>query len=234
MGQTYAEAGDHERAYEFYHRSIKISSVSGDRTLLSETLDNITELAEKDGKYREALAYYRRYTSLKDSLSGEETTKNIDRLRIEFESERKEQENKALIERQSAQEKLLTRNRTIIALCILFIVVLLFMYHRIKRANKTLADTNIKVTVQRDEIEEKNRSLEDAIKQIKTLSGLLPICANCKKIRSDDGYWEDVEGYISKHSDAMFSHGICPDCMNKLYPDYIDKINEKKHGERRT
>lgn len=60
--------------------------------------------------------------------------------------------------------------------------------------------------------------LEEAINQIKTLSGLLPICANCKKIRNDDGYWQDVAVYIRNHSDADFSHGICPDCVEQLYP----------------
>jgi hypothetical protein len=48
---------------------------------------------------------------------------------------------------------------------------------------------------------------------------LLPICASCKKIRDDKGYWSQVESYIQKHSDATFTHGICPDCIQKLYPD---------------
>jgi hypothetical protein len=63
---------------------------------------------------------------------------------------------------------------------------------------------------------EKNR-LEVALSQIRTLSGLLPICANCKKIRDDQGYWNQIETYIHDHSDAKFSHGICPECCKKLY-----------------
>lgn len=63
--------------------------------------------------------------------------------------------------------------------------------------------------------------LQTALEQIKTLKGFLPICASCKKIRNDKGYWEQVESYISKHSDAQFSHGICPDCANKLYGDLL-------------
>ena len=51
------------------------------------------------------------------------------------------------------------------------------------------------------------------------MSGLLPICAGCKKIRDDKGYWNQVEGYIQNHSEARFSHGMCPDCMKKWYPD---------------
>lgn len=51
------------------------------------------------------------------------------------------------------------------------------------------------------------------------VSGLLPICASCKNIRDDKGYWNQIESYLQKHSDAEFSHGICPDCMEKLYGD---------------
>ena len=66
-------------------------------------------------------------------------------------------------------------------------------------------------------LEEKVR-LEQALKQIKTLQGLLPICANCKKVRDDRGYWKQIESYVHEHSGATFSHGICPDCAKALYP----------------
>ena len=60
--------------------------------------------------------------------------------------------------------------------------------------------------------------LQNALAQLKTLSGLLPICASCKKIRDDDGYWNQLEAYIQDHSDVVFSHGLCPECAKKLYP----------------
>jgi len=66
---------------------------------------------------------------------------------------------------------------------------------------------------------------ENALLKVKILSGLLPICASCKKIRDDKGYWNQIEAYISNHSEAEFSHGICPGCINKLYPD-LDLHNE--------
>lgn len=73
--------------------------------------------------------------------------------------------------------------------------------------------------------------LHQALAEIKTLSGLLPICASCKKIRDDKGYWNQIETYISTHSEAEFSHGICPECMKKLYPQFasaVDKQAKKK------
>ena len=65
--------------------------------------------------------------------------------------------------------------------------------------------------------------LQEALNKINTLKGLIPICACCKKIRDDKGYWNNVESYIQTHADVEFTHGICPDCMKKLYPDYYKK-----------
>jgi hypothetical protein len=61
--------------------------------------------------------------------------------------------------------------------------------------------------------------LEKALKEVKTLRGILPICAFCKKIRDDNGYWDQVESYVSQHTDAGFSHSVCPDCVAKHYPE---------------
>jgi DNA-binding response OmpR family regulator len=68
-----------------------------------------------------------------------------------------------------------------------------------------------------------NLSLRKALAQVKKLSGFLPICASCKKIRDDKGYWQQIEAYIRDHSEAEFSHGICPECAEKLYGDLSGK-----------
>ena len=72
------------------------------------------------------------------------------------------------------------------------------------------------------------KELQKALVDIKTLSGLVPICANCKKIRDDKGYWTQIEKYIQDRSEAHFSHGMCPDCMKKLYPDFVPKEKSKE------
>ncbi len=70
--------------------------------------------------------------------------------------------------------------------------------------------------------------LQNALDEIHTLRGILPICSYCKKIRTDSGAWEQIDVYIRNHSDVNFSHGICPDCMKKLFPDLVDKkMNEQ-------
>jgi hypothetical protein len=70
------------------------------------------------------------------------------------------------------------------------------------------------------------RSLQITLEEIKMLKGFLPICASCKNIRNDRGYWEKIEQYISSHSEAEFTHTLCPDCVKKLYPD-IDTSQDK-------
>lgn len=66
--------------------------------------------------------------------------------------------------------------------------------------------------------------LQESLATVKQLSGMLPICASCKKVRDDKGYWSQIEAYISEHSEAEFSHGLCPDCAGRLYPDYKKRL----------
>ncbi len=74
--------------------------------------------------------------------------------------------------------------------------------------------------------------LQKTLNEIKELKGIIPICSHCKKIRNDKGYWEQLERYLSEHTAAEFSHGLCPDCLGKFYPDLagniIDEIGKGK------
>lgn len=83
----------------------------------------------------------------------------------------------------------------------------------------------------RKQIEEERNilitQLKKSLNDVKTLRGFLPICSHCRKVRQDSGYWQQIETYIQEHTDAQFSHGICPDCMRKLYPDLADHIIDK-------
>ena len=92
---------------------------------------------------------------------------------------------------------------------------------RIKRAEDALRE---KEKEQQKLISE----LQEALAEIKTLKGFIPICATCKKIRDDEGYWNQLEAYISKHTDAVFSHGMCPECAEK-YREEIKELTKKLH-----
>lgn len=87
------------------------------------------------------------------------------------------------------------------------------------------------ITARKQTEAERERLVEDlqkALAKVRSLSGLLPICAGCKKIRDDKGYWSQVESYLQEHSEVTFTHSLCPDCVNKLYPE----LNEPGSGER--
>jgi PAS domain S-box-containing protein len=95
-----------------------------------------------------------------------------------------------------------------------------------ENGNVTASVTSFRDITQRKELEREREQLildrMDALAQIKTLSGMLPICACCKRIRDDKGYWNRIESYIQQHSDAEFSHSLCPECAKKIYPKYYN------------
>jgi len=95
-----------------------------------------------------------------------------------------------------------------------------------KELDTTINVLNDEIAVRKKlelEKEETIVKLRNALQEIKTLEGLVPICSHCKKIRDDKGYWNHLETYLDKHSEATFSHGICPDCIKEHFPDYTEK-----------
>ena len=73
--------------------------------------------------------------------------------------------------------------------------------------------------------------VDDALARIHILDGMLPICSGCKKIRDDTGYWNQIESYISRNSRASFSHGMCPECIQRMYPEYAHQAIEAASAE---
>jgi len=107
------------------------------------------------------------------------------------------------------QSPLITYYRVIAMAVCLIILSLLFIQHKEMIRRKKAEEKKIETIA----------DLQKALSEIKTLKGFLPICSHCKNIRDDKGYWNQIESYIHKHSDAEFSHGICPECAKKYYPD---------------
>jgi hypothetical protein len=79
-------------------------------------------------------------------------------------------------------------------------------------------------------LEASNAELRSAVAEVRTLRGIIPICASCKRIRDDEGYWHTVEKYVAAHTLAEFSHGLCADCMKKLYPEIDPGIPPGREG----
>lgn len=83
------------------------------------------------------------------------------------------------------------------------------------------------------ELDKSNQELKDALSQVKLLSGILPMCSSCKKIRNDEGNWDNIEHFVRSNSEAEFNHSICPACAKKLYPEYIISKNVDEAGPKK-
>ena len=96
--------------------------------------------------------------------------------------------------------------------------------------NAILLERSIRYAIEhkRSELEREQliNDLRKALDEVKSLSGLLPMCSSCKKIRDDQGYWNQLETYLKIHSDAELSHGICPECAKNMYPEYYDVLDD--------
>ena len=102
----------------------------------------------------------------------------------------------------------------------------------LKKQMDTINDQKMKLEKRSAQLAQSNRELQEALAKVKTLSGLLPICSNCKKIRDDRGYWQQVERYVQDHSQAEFTHSLCPDCLWELHPREAERILKKAaHGD---
>lgn len=96
-------------------------------------------------------------------------------------------------------------------------------YRELMEQFRALLESHLELICQRDE-------LRRHVEEINRLRGILPICAHCKRIRDDDGYWQQVEQYIHAHSDASFSHGICPECAEEHYPEFWSHRQQNAAG----
>ena len=118
-------------------------------------------------------------------------------------------------------------------------IILFLIWHnkvlksKVRQKTKELKEfnTNLEAIVieRTKELSEVNEQLKNSLQEVKKLSGFLPICASCKKIRDDKGYWNQIEEYITTHSEAQFSHSICHECAKKIYPELVHG-NDKFSG----
>jgi two-component system, OmpR family, response regulator VanR len=95
--------------------------------------------------------------------------------------------------------------------------------NELKKTHNDLIAVYLQLEQKNIELEKLNQNLQHALTEVKTLSGLLPICAHCKKIRDDQGYWNQIETYMAERIDVEFTHGICPSCAKKFFPSATQK-----------
>lgn len=234
LGLAYQATGATDRAVRILELALELSREAGQRTLTLDALDGLSRVHQVRGEPVAALAYLRRHESLRDSLVTQSGALQIAALEQRAEAERQALENRDLREDQRVREAVIARQRMgfvlgagILAVFLLLAGTLVHFNRQEKARQRLLAAAN-------QALEETNRELREALSEVRTLKGLIPICARCKKVRDDRGFWESVESYISSRSDALFSHGICNDCGPELYgEDWAAPEEEQAEGSSR-
>jgi tetratricopeptide (TPR) repeat protein len=217
LGKAHRARGDLEAATEALERALVLSREVEQRTLALEALEELATVHEARGAHTLALAHLRAYDALRDSIFSQSAAQRVAAMEAQAEADRRERENVRLREGQRVQEAVIARQRLVFVLGGGFLVVSLILvgvlvhFNRVGRdRERLLAETNAA-------LEDSNRDLREALSEVQTLEGLIPICVHCKNVRDDQGFWEGVETYISSRSEALFSHSICAECGPRIY-----------------
>ncbi|MCD4706991.1 MAG: tetratricopeptide repeat protein [Candidatus Sabulitectum sp.] len=210
IGMTHDRMSNHEKALDCFFKALEIEMERKDVQDASHTLLSIALSYAATGRAEDAYEYAGKALAYTDRIDSPVIARNIYqsysevceiigyfREALEFHKKYK-----------SLNDKIFTEDgsRKITELRVKY------------ETDKKERETEI-YRLRNVELAKTNEELKNALNEVKHLSGLLPICASCKKIRDDSGYWKKIELYISERSDAQFTHGLCPECMRKLYPE---------------
>lgn len=207
LGDVYRRLNDLTRAKAALTRALAIGAVIDAPLLQANTLKTLGEVEAARGEY--ALAYQHRidHQAARDKIFSVESAAHFQRLQVAQEAERQQHQIQLLEQQGLLREAELARTRTtrtalgVIAALVLVSIALL--YSRLRAKQESEARFRALAT-----------SLSEALESVQTLKGMLPLCAWCRKIRDDQGYWTQLESYVTSHSSAEFTHGICPACAD--------------------
>ncbi len=212
LAMTYRVLGDRSRAISSAERALTVARSIEQRAMILLALEALADLKEAAGDSRAALAHLRAYQALRDTVFDQAAAQRIAAVEGRAETQRLQLE-------RSRQDQLIARQQlvgilgvAVLALASVLLVQLVRFNRQGREREELLARTNA-------ELAHANEELRTAISEVRQLKGFIPICANCKRIRDDKGFWEAVETYIADRSDAMFSHSICTHCGPELYGD---------------
>lgn len=195
----------YDEALKYIRDALKIADVINVKSLRKDSCFLLSQIYEAMNNPRKSYDYYKMYAELEESIFTEESAVKITELQSKHEIEKKEKEIEILkrdkhIKDLEYKRQSFIRNTFVVGfVLILFFAVLIYNQYKLK-------------TISAHELSITNEYLQSSLDEIDLLEKLLPICANCQRIREDDGGWSQVDAYFSKHSDARFSKSICPKC----------------------
>jgi len=247
LGDLFNLWGRTSEALAYVNESLQITRQLGLRILEPSLLDSISEIYRGLGKEAEALAYLQQARQIAEEFENQYEVASLLRNLARLYQQQQQWEQALLYARQALAIAEAVQLKQEIFTCHELLSAIyealdqpaqaLWHYKQFHQTKEELFNEQVEQKLQTRQViydtaaakqeaaiyRLKNVELQAALDQVKQLSGLLPICGNCKKIRDDSGYWQDVAVYIRSHSAAEFSHGICPECMAQLYPAYYQK-----------
>lgn len=219
LGDLNRRNNDLAGAAAAYRRALAIGSRIDAPLLQSTGLKALSEIEAARGNYQAAYRHQLQQQEVRDRMFSVENAARFQRLQIANEAERRERQIQLLEKEGLLRDAELTQVRTtrtalaVIALLVIISLGLLYARYRLKHESETRFRTQAE-------------TLAEALERVQTLKGMLPICAWCKKIRDDKGYWTQVESYVASHSAAEFTHSICPSCADTtLNPQRVEAVS---------
>jgi tetratricopeptide (TPR) repeat protein len=217
LGECARALGDLGEANRRFEASRQLAESVEQRVITLAAVRHLAEVDEASGRTAQALAHLKRYQALRDSVFDQDAALRIAAREAELEVRAARTENAALQETQQAQAVTISRQRWAVVIAVLVLVVVSVIVRLLQRASKAEQQRSADLTAANANLERLNEELRTAMAEVRTLSGLIPICSNCKRVRDDRGYWQAVETWVSKNSEAKFSHSICQSCGPVLY-----------------
>ncbi len=240
IGLIYLSRGDTAKALEYLEKGLSFARDYSQLPNEAGILKVLASISADRHEYRRAFDLNQAFQMVQDSLSNIEVQKSVARLRADYDLQESEKENLRLSQENRNKELQLQKSRgrsrsliMVILIIFLLVLIVLYYYRKSRRDNVLLREMNHEISAAHqsltEEVTERKRiekeredliiELQESLNNVKTLKGLIPICSNCKKVRNDDGYYEQLEKYLSEHTEAEFSHGLCADCYATLYPE---------------
>jgi hypothetical protein len=199
--------GDLSRAAAAFNRALALGERIDAPLMQSNALRELAEVEAARGDYQAAYKHQLQHQEARNQIFNQENAERLQRLQVAHEADRQQRQIRLLEQEGALRDAELARVRTtrtaLAVIAVLVLVSLALLYGRFRLKHQSEARFRAQA-----------EALSEALDRVQTLKGLLPICAWCKKIRDDNGYWTQVEAYVTNHSAAEFTHSICPSCAN--------------------
>ena len=212
VGDAYRRMGDLSRAVEAFNRGLAIAERIDAPLLRSNALKALAGVEAARGDFQAAYDHQLQHQAARDQMFNRENANRLQRLQVAHEAEQGQRQIQLLQHEAELQGAELRRVRTtrtaLAAIAALVLVSLALLYGRFRLKQRSEARLRAQA-----------EALSEALDSVHVLKGMLPICAWCKNIRDDNGYWTQVESFVSEHSAAEFTHSICPSCVDTMHTD---------------